>query len=305
MGVELRTDPVIEERIRAMFGSRGRDMPDNNLRQAQVPEGARPIAQQPGTAPGLICPIGDRRRSGHLRRARACPTRCRRWSSGTVLPDLQRRAGVHGGDPQPHAADVGDERVGPGRAAGRRASTSSTQSGQRHHRLPGQRDRGAQGPGHGQGGHRRRGRPRSLADEVDAAAGPPRRRRLQQSTTSRWRRSCSTCCAHAGSRSGCAESVTGGSDRLPPDRRGRRQRRVPRRDRLLRQRGQVRRARRAGGPGRVRRRRRCHGRGRVPGARLRRRPRGHRCGRARVAGGHARGHRVPRAVRRRRAPRRR
>src|SRR5215831_18666503 len=38
MGVELRTDPEIEERIRAMFGARGRDMPTNNLRQAQVPE---------------------------------------------------------------------------------------------------------------------------------------------------------------------------------------------------------------------------------------------------------------------------
>ncbi len=59
MGVELRTDPVIEERIRAMFGSRGRDMPANNLRQAEVPVGARTMAQQPGTAPGLVCPIGD------------------------------------------------------------------------------------------------------------------------------------------------------------------------------------------------------------------------------------------------------
>ncbi|MGZ4758468.1 MAG: competence/damage-inducible protein A, partial [Acidimicrobiales bacterium] len=59
MGVELRTDPEIADRIRAMFGSRGRDMPDNNLRQAQVPVGAWTMDQQPGTAPGLVCPIGD------------------------------------------------------------------------------------------------------------------------------------------------------------------------------------------------------------------------------------------------------
>ena len=64
MGVELRTDAVIEDRIRAMFGARGRDMPANNLRQAQVPEGAWTIPQQPGTAPGLVCPIGDPRPAG-------------------------------------------------------------------------------------------------------------------------------------------------------------------------------------------------------------------------------------------------
>ncbi len=76
MGVELRTDPEIEDRIRAMFGSRGRDMPTNNLRQAEVPEGAWTMAQQPGTAPGLVCPIGDPGdRPVRLRRARACRTR--------------------------------------------------------------------------------------------------------------------------------------------------------------------------------------------------------------------------------------
>ena len=37
-----------------MFTARGRDMPDNNLRQADVPEGATVIPQMPGTAPGLV-----------------------------------------------------------------------------------------------------------------------------------------------------------------------------------------------------------------------------------------------------------
>ncbi|MEL7156398.1 MAG: molybdopterin-binding protein, partial [Actinomycetota bacterium] len=60
MGVEMEMDETIAERIREMFRSRGRDMPENNLRQAMVPVGARPIPQQPGTAPGLICPVGDK-----------------------------------------------------------------------------------------------------------------------------------------------------------------------------------------------------------------------------------------------------
>ena len=51
MGVELVRDPDIEDRIRSMFGSRGRFMPDNNLRQADVPVGATIIPQMPGTAP--------------------------------------------------------------------------------------------------------------------------------------------------------------------------------------------------------------------------------------------------------------
>ena len=34
-------------------------MPENNLRQALVPVGATSIRQTRGTAPGLICPVGD------------------------------------------------------------------------------------------------------------------------------------------------------------------------------------------------------------------------------------------------------
>jgi nicotinamide-nucleotide amidase len=59
MGVALRRDDSLIETIRAMFSARGRDMPENNLLQADVPEGAAVIAQVRGTAPGLICPVGD------------------------------------------------------------------------------------------------------------------------------------------------------------------------------------------------------------------------------------------------------
>ena len=42
-----------------MFASRGREMPETNLRQADVP-GASLIPQTKGTAPGLICPVGHK-----------------------------------------------------------------------------------------------------------------------------------------------------------------------------------------------------------------------------------------------------
>ena len=90
MGVELVRDPAIEDKIRAMFGSRGRDMPANNLRQADVPVGASVMAQQPGTAPGLICPVGDK----VIYAVPGVPYEMKEMVAGSVLPDLARRAGT-------------------------------------------------------------------------------------------------------------------------------------------------------------------------------------------------------------------
>jgi nicotinamide-nucleotide amidase len=52
LGRGLRFDPQVAERIRAMFRSIGREMPENNLRQANFPEGAEVIPNPLGTAPG-------------------------------------------------------------------------------------------------------------------------------------------------------------------------------------------------------------------------------------------------------------
>jgi nicotinamide-nucleotide amidase len=60
MNVPLERHEEIVERIRAMFSSRGRTMPDNNLLQADVPRGATIIPQTRGTAPGLICAVGQK-----------------------------------------------------------------------------------------------------------------------------------------------------------------------------------------------------------------------------------------------------
>lgn len=60
MNVPLERDEEIVEKIRAMFGARGRTMPENNLLQADVPRGATIIPQTRGTAPGLICAVGQK-----------------------------------------------------------------------------------------------------------------------------------------------------------------------------------------------------------------------------------------------------
>ncbi len=60
MNVSLHRDEQVVEDIRTMFNARGRQMPDSNLRQADVPEGAAIIPQTKGTAPGLICPVGHK-----------------------------------------------------------------------------------------------------------------------------------------------------------------------------------------------------------------------------------------------------
>lgn len=89
MGVELETRPELVEVIRGLFAGRGREMPANNLRQAQVPVGAAVIPQTRGTAPGLICPIGDR----VVYALPGVPHEMKEMLARAVLPDLVARAG--------------------------------------------------------------------------------------------------------------------------------------------------------------------------------------------------------------------
>ena len=89
MDVELIFDSSIAETIKKMFVSRGRSMPDNNLKQAEIPEGASPIPKQPGTAPGLICPIGQK----VLYAVPGVPYEMHQMMKTAILPDLIARAG--------------------------------------------------------------------------------------------------------------------------------------------------------------------------------------------------------------------
>jgi nicotinamide-nucleotide amidase len=89
MGVEMRRDEAIATEIRRRFESRGRVMSANNLRQADIPIGAYPIPQMPGTAPGLVCPMGDK----VIYAVPGVPREMREMMLGTVIPDLRHRSG--------------------------------------------------------------------------------------------------------------------------------------------------------------------------------------------------------------------
>ena len=60
MGVALVRDEALVEKIASFFNARGRTMAANNARQGDVPMGASIISQVRGTAPGLICPVGNK-----------------------------------------------------------------------------------------------------------------------------------------------------------------------------------------------------------------------------------------------------
>jgi len=89
MGVELVRHPEIADVIRSLFASRGRTMADNNLRQADVPVGATVIPQRTGTAPGLICPVGDK----VVYAVPGVPYEMREMLERSVLHDLAARSG--------------------------------------------------------------------------------------------------------------------------------------------------------------------------------------------------------------------
>ena len=90
MGVSLVRHPEIGDRIRSRFEARGRRMPENNLRQADVPTGASIIAEMPGTAPGLVCPVGAQ----VIYAVPGVPYELKEMFEGTILADLRRRAGL-------------------------------------------------------------------------------------------------------------------------------------------------------------------------------------------------------------------
>lgn len=95
MGVELELDEAIGDVIRGMFAARNRRMPDNNLRQAEVPVGATIIPQTRGTAPGLICPIRVGGVGKVIYAVPGVPHEMKDMMERAILPDLRRRSGEH------------------------------------------------------------------------------------------------------------------------------------------------------------------------------------------------------------------
>ena len=91
MGAPLVRRPALEAWLRERFaGFSSSPMPESNLRQADVPDGAEPIDNPLGSAPGLIASLGEAR----LYALPGVPGEMREMMERVVLPDLHERAGV-------------------------------------------------------------------------------------------------------------------------------------------------------------------------------------------------------------------
>ena len=89
MGVELEFNDEVGMAISEMFASRNRRMPEINMRQAMVPKGATIIEQRRGTAPGLICPVGNK----VIYAVPGVPYELYEMFERAILPDLLVRSG--------------------------------------------------------------------------------------------------------------------------------------------------------------------------------------------------------------------
>ena len=96
MNVPLERNQEIVDLISSFFEARGRAMTANNARQADVPRGATIIPQVVGTAPGLICPVGNK----VVYAVPGVPYEMTEMFERAILPDLRARM-----------AEAGDEAV--------------------------------------------------------------------------------------------------------------------------------------------------------------------------------------------------
>jgi nicotinamide-nucleotide amidase len=92
MNVALVRDQAIVDVIAGFFEARGRTMTDNNARQADVPRGATIIPQVAGTAPGLICPVGNK----VVYAVPGVPYEMSEMFERGILPDLRARMAASG-----------------------------------------------------------------------------------------------------------------------------------------------------------------------------------------------------------------
>jgi nicotinamide-nucleotide amidase len=86
LGVPMERHPELEEMLREKFRSFGRrEMPESNLRQADVPVGARYIPPDRGTAPGLVAELPD---GARVYAVPGVPEEMIEMMEGTILPEL-------------------------------------------------------------------------------------------------------------------------------------------------------------------------------------------------------------------------
>jgi nicotinamide-nucleotide amidase len=92
-GRQLFVDQEVADRIRRMFEAMGRVMPENNLKQAQFPEGAVIIPNALGTAPGFRLDLASEYGLRHLIVLPGVPREMKPMIEEQVLPWLQHARG--------------------------------------------------------------------------------------------------------------------------------------------------------------------------------------------------------------------
>ena len=90
MGVQLVLDEDLAKRIQAMFSGRNRPMPENNLRQAMVPEGAEALPVMPGTAPGLKAVVNGKT----IFAVPGVPWEMKQMVGEVIIPDIRNQVGL-------------------------------------------------------------------------------------------------------------------------------------------------------------------------------------------------------------------
>jgi nicotinamide-nucleotide amidase len=88
----FRHQPSVDQ-MRRMFATINRTMPENNLRQADFPEGAEVIPNPLGTAPGFHLPVTDGARVSHLIVMPGVPREMKPMMENWVIPWLMKNRG--------------------------------------------------------------------------------------------------------------------------------------------------------------------------------------------------------------------
>ncbi|MGH2691833.1 MAG: competence/damage-inducible protein A [Actinomycetota bacterium] len=92
IGVKLERQGEIEVYLREKFDRLGREMPESNLVQADVPEGARYILPERGTAPGLVIES----RGTRLYAVPGVPAEMKEMLESVIVPELREGVGPAG-----------------------------------------------------------------------------------------------------------------------------------------------------------------------------------------------------------------
>lgn len=93
-GRKLVRDQESVDHMRRLFATASRPMPENNLKQADFPEGAEVIPNPLGTAPGFHLPVVDGDRVSHLIVMPGVPREMKPMMENWVMPWIRQNRGT-------------------------------------------------------------------------------------------------------------------------------------------------------------------------------------------------------------------